>query len=303
MLSLLRDLAPLALGALLAWSGAVKLAGRAPERRVAGTALERLANGVERATVALRAVGAAELLVAAALLTAPAVAGPAGAVWSGTAAALLGAAFTGYLVHGRVTAPDSSCGCTARGDEPIGPRAFARAGLVVVGGAASAVAAGPWWETVWRHPVAATALLAGCGAVAAVLFADLDRRLLLALRRLRLRVFGHPLEGAPKVVPVEASVELLERSLAWEAAAPVVRSGLRDHWDEDGWRFLRYTGTHGTDRNARRVSVLFALDVHADLDTASRPAVRVAVLDEETGEPVTDALEDVTARTALPIVT
>ena len=32
MLSLLRDLAPLALGALLAWSGAVKLAGQPRER-------------------------------------------------------------------------------------------------------------------------------------------------------------------------------------------------------------------------------------------------------------------------------
>ncbi|GAA2434787.1 MauE/DoxX family redox-associated membrane protein [Streptomyces macrosporus] len=302
MLSLLRDLTPLALGALLAWSGAVKLVGRSPERQVAGTALERLANGVGRATVALRAVGAVELLVAAALLSAPAVAGP-GAVWPGTAAALLGAAFTGYLVYGKVTAPDSSCGCTARDDAPIGPRAFTRAGLVVVGGGASAVSATPWWEAVGQRPVAAVAFLAACGAVTAVLFADLDRRLLQALRRLRLRIFGHPLGGDPSVVPVEASVELLERSLAWEAAAPVVRSGLRDHWDEDGWRFLRYTGAHETDRGTRQVSVLFALDVHANLDNASRPAVRVAVLDEETGEPVTGALEDVTARTTLPIVT
>ncbi|HEX5569624.1 MAG TPA: MauE/DoxX family redox-associated membrane protein [Streptomyces sp.] len=309
MLSLLLDLAPLTLGALLGWTGAVKLLGRTARQQVAGTALERLTGDLGRAVAVLRAVGAVEVLVATALLAAPA-AGEPGTVWPGAAAVLLGAAFTGYLVHGRVTAPESSCGCTARDKGPIGPRAFLRAGLVTAGGAAAVASTTPWWEAAGEHPAGAAAVLAVYLAAAAVLFADLDRRLLLFSRRTRLRVLGHPLGSGGSgaggdggaVVPVEASVELLERSLAWEAAAPVVRSGLRDHWDDAGWRFLRYTGVHETAGATRPVSVLFALDVRADLDNATKPAVRLVVLDEESQEPVRGALADVSARTTLPIV-
>lgn len=291
----LASLVPLALGVLLAWSGGGKLLRRSPERQAAGTALERAFGGLPGAVRALRAVGAAELAVAAALLAVP------GWTVSGPAAACLGAGFVGYLCWAKVTAPESSCGCTAREDVPIGPRAFLRAGLVLAGGLAVAVAAGPpWWDTVIGRPLAAAGVLAAYALVAATLFTEPDRYLL-PLRRLRLRALGHPLggDGDPAHVPVEASVELLERSLAWEAASGIVRSGLLDHWDEDGWRFLLYTGARGE----VPASVLFALDATATVDDTAVPAVRVTVVDDATGHPVPDALPDLTGHTPLPLVT
>ncbi|MCF6521846.1 hypothetical protein HOY81_01840 [Streptomyces sp. JJ36] len=288
-------LAPLALGALLAWSGAVKLTARSPERQAAGTALERAFGGLPGAVRALRAVGAAELLVAAGLLAAP------GRAVTGGAAVALGAGFTGYLVWAKRTAPESSCGCTARDDAPIGPRAFLRAGTVVVGGGAAATGE-PWWSAAAARPAAALALLALYAAVLALLSTDPDRYLL-PLRRLRLRALGHPLAGAPGQVPPEASVELLERSLAWEAASGLVRSGLREHWDEDGWRVLRYSGVRAVAGAQRPVSVLFALDARATVDNTATPAVRVTVVDDATEQVVPDALPALPEHRPLPLVT
>ncbi|GAB2607744.1 hypothetical protein GCM10027168_45770 [Streptomyces capparidis] len=304
MLSLSSHLTPLALGALLAWTGAVKLFGRSAERQVAGTALERAAGDLGRAARALRALGAVELAVAAALLAVPPGGGP--GVVPGTAAALLGAGFLGYLGYARATVPGSSCGCSARDDAPVGPRAFARAGLVPLGGLAALASDTPWWRALPERPGASLGFLAACLLVAAALFADVRRRVLPPLGRLRIRLFGHPLGDGPAAragAPVEATVELLERSLAWEAAAPVVRSGLLDHWDEDGWRFLQYSGLHRGPDGQRHVLVVFAVDARADLDNTPRPAVRVVVLDEEGEHPLPDVLADVSARPSLPIVT
>ncbi|NYI06446.1 MauE/DoxX family redox-associated membrane protein [Allostreptomyces psammosilenae] len=314
MVSLTVSMIPLLLGAVLCWSGAPKLFDRAAERRVAGTAVERML-GTGRAVPALRAVGAAELAVAAGLLVAP---GP----LSGAAATLLGTGFVGYLGHARATVPESSCGCTARDDAPIGTRAFLRAGAVVAAGVAATAAGTPWWQAGVDRPAAALGVLLAGAAVAALLFTETDRWLL-PLRRWRLRTFGSPLErdGVEAPVPVQASVELLERSLAWEAASGAVRSGLLDSWDEDGWRFLQYAGQatgpaagQATERSpgdatgrspgqeGRPVWVLFALDARATLDTVGRPAVRVTVIDQDSGEVLPGALADVSTRTPLPLV-
>jgi hypothetical protein len=294
-MSLAASLVPLALGALLGWSGAVKAFSRAPERQAAGTALERATGGIEPAVRALRAVGAVELLVAAGLLALP------GHVLTGTAAAVLGTGFVAYLVYARVTVPESSCGCSARDDAPVGPRAFARAGLVLAGGVIAAGGASPWWEAARQRPGTAAAVLACCVLLAAVVSVHPDRYVL-PLRRTRLRLLGHPLGTAPQEVPVEASVELLERSLAWEAAAGIVRSGLLDHWEEDGWRFLLFSGVRADEAGEHRVSVLFALDSTATLDTAGTPAVRVTVVDDASQQPVPGALPDVSGRKVLPLV-
>ncbi|MFR9674972.1 MauE/DoxX family redox-associated membrane protein [Streptomyces sp. TR02-1] len=286
---------PLALGVLLAWSGAEKLLGRSPERQAAGTALERACGGLRNAVRALRAVGTAELAVAGALLALP------GQPVAGAAAGCLGAGFVGYLCWAKATAPESSCGCTAREDRPIGPRAFLRAGLVLAGGAVVTGTAGPpWWRAIPAAPLTSAVVLAVCAAAAALLFTEPDSYLL-PLRRFRLHLLGHPLggDGDPGHVPVEASVELLERSLAWEAASGIVRSGLQEHWDEDGWRFLLYTGF----RDGTAASVLFALDATATVDATAVPAVRVTVVDDVTGRPVPDALPDLSGRRPLPLVT
>ena len=280
MLSLASHLAPLLLGGILGWTGAAKLFGRATARAAAGTPLARILRGDRRAALAMRTLGAVELLVTAALLVLPT------AVVPGTAAVVLGAGFLGYLGYARVTAPQSSCGCTARDDTPITWRTFTRAGLVTVIGVAAAASTVPWWTAIGQHPLASPALLVAGAAVLLVLSAELDHMWLLPLRRLRLRVFGHPLGWSGAEVPVAASVELLENSLAWHAASPIVRSALLDHWDDSGWRVLEFAGVHDGDGGARPVSVLFALDAGATLATTRSPAVRLSVIDAETGETV-----------------
>ncbi|MFJ3638384.1 MauE/DoxX family redox-associated membrane protein [Streptomyces sp. NPDC090108] len=297
MVSLAVNLAPLPLGVLLALTGAGKAFGRQAARQAAGTVLVRVLNDGRRATAALRATGAAELVVAAGLLAAP------GTTVPGLAAAALGLAFLGYLGYARVTAPESSCGCTARDEGPVTWRAFVRAGLVVAGGAAAAGARTSWWQQAAGRPVASAVCLAVVAAALAAVSKDLDELWLVPLRRTRLRVLGHPLGGDRDVeVPVAASVELLERSLAWVAAAPVVRSGLIDHWDADGWRFLRYAGVHGPGGAARPVTVLFAVDARATRDTTASPAVRVTLIDDRTDEPVpVDLLDGLPGRPSLPL--
>ena len=50
----------------------------------------------------------------------------------------------------------------------------------------------------------------------------------------------------------------------------VVRSGLIEHWDSDGWRILRYSGRIDDPGAPRPVSVRFALDVSASMTDAER---------------------------------
>lgn len=274
---LIIDLVPLLLGGLLAWTGAAKAFSRTLRQQAAESALLKLVGELERTVLAFRALGVLELVLAAALVLAPTWWVPA------LGAALLGAGFVGYLAYGRAKAPSSSCGCTA-GPAPIGWRSFGRAGLVVAGGVASLAVAGPWWQQVAAQPFGALAVVAAAVVVVGALSTDLDHLWLLPLRRLRIRVFGTPLSRGTDDNPVAASVELLERSLAWESAAGIVRSGLLEWWDEAGWRILRYTGRYGEDADARKVSVLFALDPKASVSTTTAPAIRVVIVDDETQE-------------------
>ncbi|MDF6042187.1 hypothetical protein LRD69_08420 [Streptomyces sp. JH14] len=298
MLSLTTGLAPLVLAGLLGWTGAVKAFSRGTAQQAPKTVLARILRSSERATLVLRATGAGELLIAAGLLVVPANPVP------GAAAAVLGAGFVAYLGYGRAAAPESSCGCSAREDTPVTWRTFARAAVVLVGGATVAVAQDTWWPTVSERPAGALAFLAGAAAVLVALSADLDRWWLLPLRRTRLRVFGHPLLGtaAKNQVPVAASVELLENSLAWQAAAPVVRSALLDHWEDGGWRILQYSGVYGDKEHARPVAVVFALDATAVRDTGADAVVRVSYVDADSGEAVAvDELGAVPSRKILPM--
>lgn len=280
---MISDLVPLVCGALLAVTGAAKLFGRRTAQVAANTVLVRVLGNGHRAAYALRSVGAAELAVAAGLLAVPTTVVP------GVAAAVLGAGFTGYLGYAKATAPESSCGCSARDEGPIGARSFVRAGLVLVGGAAAATADGSWWSRISRQPGWSALVVVAAAAVLLALSTDLDR-VWMPLRRLRLRVFGTPLTTGFERVPVEASVELLENSLAWQASAPIVRSALLDSWDDEGWRVLRFAGVYEDDRGARPVNVLFALDRSATVETAPVPAVRVSVIDDHTEEALPVAL-------------
>ncbi|MGW3956204.1 MauE/DoxX family redox-associated membrane protein [Streptomyces sp. NPDC004752] len=320
MIPLLSDLAPLVCGVLLALTGAAKLFGRRTARLAANTVLVRVLNDGRRATLALRTVGGVELVLAAALLALPTASVPGlattvpgltatvpglTATVPGLATAALGLGFTGYLAYARATAPESSCGCSARSEGPIGVRSFTRAGLVVVGGLAAATADTAWWSTLSGRPVASVVLLLAAAALLLAVSSDLDHLWLVPLRRARIRVFGNPLPSAGgEHVPVDATVQLLERSMAWETARPVVRSALLDHWDDDGWRVLRYAGTYADAHGPRPVSVLFALDITADITTTPHPAIRVSLVDEEAEEILpAEVLAPLPRRTPLPMVT
>lgn len=284
--TLVASMVPLLLGGLLAWTGAGKLLSRAARVQAARTALPRLTGGPGRAAVVLRAAGGAEAVLAAGLLAAPA------APVTGAATALLGAGFLAYLAYARAVDPGASCGCSARETDPVTWHSFVRAAAVAGGGVLAAAAAQPWWEALAERPAAAAVVLAGGAAGLAFLSAGPRRRWAVPLRRLRLRLSGHPLRAAGHggTVPVAASVELLERSLAWEAAAPLIRSGLVEHWEEDGWRILHYTGVDATSERERPVSVVFAMDATATLEAARGHVIRVSVVDQETEEVVTGRL-------------
>jgi hypothetical protein len=297
---LLPELAPLALAVLLGWTGCVKLLGRHTARQAADTALARLLPGHRTAALALRAVGALELVLAAALLAVTPWSVP---LWPVTAAATaaLGAGFAGYLAYAKVTAPQSSCGCASARHTPVTPRSFVRAGLVAAGGAGCAAAQAPWWSAAAHRPVAAAGVVIALGVILVVTSSELDSRWLLPLRRARVRLFGHPLAGTAGEVPVAATVELLENSLAWQSMAPIVRSALADHWDSDGWRILRYSGVHTGADGPRPVSVVFALDANATLHTVSEPVIRVSVVDEESQQAIANPAAEVTRRPLLPM--
>lgn len=281
-------LTPLLLGALLGWAGARKLTDRtAPDP---DSALMRVLHDTGRVRLAMRGLGAVELGLAAVLLARPTWPAPA------LLTVALGVGFLGYLGWARAVAPDSSCGCAGNRHAPITARSFARAGLVVAGGLAAQAADRPWWTVIVDRPAVA-GLLAGAALVSVgALSSDLDELWLLPLRRARLRLLGHPHEGgAGGAVPVAASVELLEQSLAWQTATPLVRSALLEHWDLEGWRFLRFAGVAGS----RPVTVVFALAADATVATAD-PAVRVTVVDADRQEVLPEPVVAV-ARPLLPL--
>ncbi|MQA77498.1 MAG: hypothetical protein GEV10_03290 [Streptosporangiales bacterium] len=266
-----------ATAALLTWTGVVKLL--APGEG-ALTGLRAVLGRPALTRGVVRAAGVAELAVAAALLAAPAPV-------AGIASAVLGLAFLGYLARLRHVAPGASCGCTGAA-APVTWRSFARAGLVAASGVLVAVAGTPWWRAALDRPgVVALALTAVLAAYVAT-SPEADGRWLLPLRRLRVRILGHPLREAGSgssgsgPVPVAASVDLLESSLAWQSAAHLVRSSLREHWVVDDWRVLRYAGRHETAGESRPVSVLFAVDARASTCAPHGTAVRVTVVDDET---------------------
>lgn len=82
----------------------------------------------------------------------------------------------------------------------------------------------------------------------------------------------------------------------------MVRSALLDHWEDDGWRILQYSGVYGDRENARPVAVVFALDATVGRDTGDDPIVRVSYVDADSGEAVAvDELRAAPSRRILPM--
>ncbi|MFF1817517.1 MauE/DoxX family redox-associated membrane protein [Kribbella sp. NPDC058245] len=250
---------PLLIGLLLLWSSYGKLAS--PEE-AEKTALPKLV-GENRARPAYRAVGVIEAVLALALLSPPA--------WTAEAlaAVVLGAGFTGYLSYAKVVVPEASCGCAGKSAKPVGYRSIGRA-LLLMATAAGALTASQGW---WSAGPAALVLIAEAAAFVA-LSPELDRYWLLPLRRLRVRL-SHPLAGtASNAVPLAATQRRLLLSPAYRAVNGLLRSDIRDYWDEDDWRFVSYTARY----DGRPATAVFAVP-HGDSDS-----VRVAVVDETSGQ-------------------
>lgn len=268
-MSVIASVQPLVIAAMLGWAGAYKLAGRTVGVAASRSALPKLLGSQERAVLGYRITGGVEILVAVALLVAGSTPVPA------AAATVVGLGFLAYLGYARVAAPKSSCGCTSARAEPIGWRSFSRAGIVVVGGALALFAAsGPWWSALTPVGVGVVVLEA---ALVLSLSPDFDRTWLMPIRAWWLMRRPHPLGGIPDTVPVGATALNLERSEEFGKLSHVVRSGLIDSWDADGWRILTYGGRIGQ----RAVTVVFAVG----LDSTNL-GIRSSIVDEQTAETV-----------------
>lgn len=255
---------PLFVAGTLLWSGGIKCLGRSARRSAERSALPSLV-GEGRAVAAYRATGAVELAVAAALLSAPA------RFPAAVAAAVLAAGFLGYLAYAKVAAPGSSCGCLSKARTPVTWRAFARAGLVLLA-AALATQAGRWWGGgLAARPWTAAGLLLAEAAALAALSPEADGAWLLPLRRLRIRL-RHPLADRSFEMPLASSMQQLVASPAYRQVAGLLRSGLKESWDEEDVRVLCYTAEY----DGRRATAVFAVPLRH-----YRPGeIRVALVDE-----------------------
>ncbi|WP_405057264.1 hypothetical protein OG474_31605 [Kribbella sp. NBC_01505] len=252
---------PLLIGLLLLWSSYGKLTNPAEAQK---TALPKLL-GENKATPAYRAVGVLEAVLALALLSPPA--------WTAEAlaATALGLGFTGYLIYAKIVVPEASCGCTGTSAKPVGARAIGRALLLTATAAAALTTSQGWWSA---GP--ATLLLLAEAAAFVALSPELDRYWLLPLRRLRIRL-SHPLAGtASDAVPLAATERRLLLSPAYRAVTGLLRSDVRDYWDEEDWRFVSYTARY----DGRAATAVFAVP-HGD---STPETVRVAVVDETSGQ-------------------
>lgn len=266
MIDMIAALQPLVLGAVLVWSARFKLLSRHAAGAADRSALARLL-GPSRARPAYRLLGGVELALGALLLLPPV-----GAL-EAVAATVLAVGFLGYLGYARRAAPTSSCGCLSAQPIPVSGRSLGRAGLLIAMGALAVPATAGWWAAWSGRPVAGTTVLLAEVALVVALSPELDRTWLLPLRRLRARL-THPLRGGVGV-PLLATVQQLQLSDAYRRVAPLLRSDVREHWDDGGWRFVSYAARY----QGRTVTAVFAVPV----DAPEPAGVRLALVDDSTG--------------------
>jgi hypothetical protein len=261
-------LQPVFAGAVLLWAARVKVLGRDAPALARRSALARLV-GQRWAAPAFRSVAAVELVVGVLLLVPP-------PQWTESAAATaVAAGFLGYLTYARLAAPASSCGCLGARRAPVSWRSFARAGVLAGAGLLSLWAPTGWPAALAERPLAAAAVLLGEAAAMVALSPELDPVWLVPLRRLRVWL-SHPLadlDGFTNVqVPLQSTVQQLQRSDAYRQVARLLVSDVREHWDEGEWRLLCYTAR----RDGRTTTAVFAVP-RLRYEPA---AVRVALVDE-----------------------
>ncbi|MGR6316947.1 hypothetical protein Q2K19_08270 [Micromonospora soli] len=267
MIEMIAALQPLVVGAVLIWSARVKLFSRQAAAAAHRSALVRLV-GQHRALPAYRLLGGVELTLGALLLLPPA------ARLEAAAATVLATGFLAYLAYARRAAPASSCGCLSARPTPVSGRSLARAALLVVAAGLAGLFPAGWPTALATRPLAGGAMLLAEVAAVAALSPELDAAWLLPLRRLRARL-TNPLRGGSGV-PLLATVHQVQLSDPYRRVAPLLRSDVREHWDDGDWRFVGHAGLY----QGRPVTAVFAAPL-ADHDPE---AVRVAVVDDATGQ-------------------
>ncbi|ADD40816.1 MauE/DoxX family redox-associated membrane protein [Stackebrandtia nassauensis] len=259
---------PLLVGAVLLWAANVKLFSRRGAIAARDAALARLV-GEKRAPAAYRILGAAEAVVGLALLV-PILWAPAT-----VAAIALSAGFCGYLAYARVAAPESSCGCLGGKGAAISWRAFARSGGMLAASVTILWTDMAWPTALAQHPASSLGVVAVEAALFLTVSAEFDGAWLVPLRRWRAR-WSRPLGGDTGEVPLDATVERMQRSDVFRHVAKLLRSDVRETWDEDDWRIVCY----GAMVDGRRATAVFAVPLLRD----APDEVRVAFVDDKTSQ-------------------
>lgn len=172
MMEVVAGLQLLFIGAILLWSGSLKLflpgAGEAANR----SALPLLLRGERRALVAYRTIGVAEVGVALFLLLPPAW------KWEMGLAVALAVTFVAYLLYSYKVAPDRPCGCLGgSGSEgAISWRGFTRAGLLVLFGVLGLTTPDFWFEALIVGAPWSVAIIVLEAALLLVLSPELDEK-------------------------------------------------------------------------------------------------------------------------------
>ncbi len=265
MMATLAAVQPLVIGVVLVWSSYYKLFGRDLAGRARRTALAKLA-GESRATTSYRIVGATESAIGLALLAPP--------IWlpEATAATATAVGFAAYLVYAKVVVPESSCGCVGTKALPVSWRSLTRAGGLLATAILALFARTGWWTVA---PATTIAALTTELAAFVALSGELDRYWLLPLRRWRVRV-THPLgDTASAEMPLAATEQQLTTSAAYTAVGGLLRSDIREHWDDGEWRFVSYTAEY----DGKPATAVFSVPRRR----FEPDAVRVAIVDEERG--------------------
>lgn len=206
--------------------------------------------GADRAVPVFRGIGAVELTLSAVLLL------PATRPGAAILASVWCVGMIGYLAYARWRAPDSSCGCLSATAAPISARTITRAVLLMLAAAGSITVDGPWPLALSGSLIISAATLVAGAALFVVLSPELDAHWLLPLRTLRVR-WRHPLgdTAIETSTPMQASLQQLYRSPAYQESHDLIRSALLDTWDAGEWRLLTFAAGSGQ----RRATAVFAV--------------------------------------------
>jgi hypothetical protein len=205
------------------------------------------------------------------ILTAGGAGGKVPAVAFRAASCLFFIVATCALVELRASRPDVGCGCFGEASTaPVSLRTIARSALLAVAASAT-VQLGP----IGLPPVKATAYAELLGILAAELLAigALSPEIGEGLIRLG---YSEPCEL--QILPSGRTLAALHRSRQWRRHSALVTSAIpADIWRELCWRYVVYPASY----DSRPADLVFAVFLKY-----RRPAIRAALVDAATGQPL-----------------